>query len=46
MVLLILGITVILICSTIKAQIGTRFPSERKIVTDPVTSVKLIFLTS
>lgn len=28
------------------AQIGTRFPSERKVVTDPVTGVDLIFLTS
>lgn len=27
-------------------QIGTRFPSERKVVTDPVTGVDLIFLTS
>jgi oligogalacturonide lyase len=44
--LLIIGIMVVLICATIKAQIGTRFPSERKIVTDPVTGVKLIFLTS
>ena len=29
-----------------QAQIGTRFPSEKKIVTDPVTGVKLTFLTS
>jgi len=29
-----------------KAQIGKRFPSEKKIVTDPVTGVKLTFLTS
>jgi oligogalacturonide lyase len=28
------------------AQIGTRFPSEKKIVTDPVTGVQLTFLTS
>ena len=45
-ILLIAGIIVVLICSAIKAQIGTRFPSERKVVTDPVTGVKLIFLTS
>ena len=32
--------------STTKAQIGRRFPSEKKIVTDPVTGVKLTFLTS
>ncbi len=31
---------------TVKAQIGTRFPSERKIVEDPVTGVELVFLTS
>ncbi len=29
-----------------QAQIGTRFPSEKKIVIDPVTGVKLTFLTS
>ncbi|MBN8686949.1 MAG: hypothetical protein J0M10_08020 [Chitinophagales bacterium] len=28
------------------AQIGRRFPSERKEITDPVTGYKLIFLTS
>ena len=28
------------------AQIGTRFPSEKKIVTDPVTGTQLTFLTS
>ena len=28
------------------AQIGTRFPSERKVVKDPVTGVDLVFLTS
>ncbi len=28
------------------AQIGTRFPSEKKIVSDPVTGVPLAFLTS
>jgi len=28
------------------AQIGTRFPSERKVVKDPVTGVELVFLTS
>jgi len=29
-----------------QAQIGRRFPSERKVVTDPVTGTKLTFLTS
>src|SRR3546814_698428 len=28
------------------AQIGKRFPSERKVVKDPVTGVDLVFLTS
>ena len=28
------------------AQIGRHFPSEKKVVTDPVTSVQLTFLTS
>lgn len=27
-------------------QIGTRFPSERKVVKDPVTGAKLVFLTT
>lgn len=38
--------SVFLLISTSDAQIGRRFPSERKEVTDPVTGVKLIFLTS
>lgn len=36
----------LLFSSTAFGQIGTRFPSERKVVTDPVTGAKLIFLTS
>ncbi|MBP5715730.1 MAG: hypothetical protein J6W69_01290 [Bacteroidales bacterium] len=28
------------------AQIGTRFPSERKVIRDPQTGVELVFLTS
>lgn len=31
---------------TATAQIGTRFPSERKVINDPVTGYELIFLTS
>ena len=46
MMLLLVGIMSLLICSLTQAQIGTRYPSERKVVTDPVTGVKLIFLTS
>jgi oligogalacturonide lyase len=36
----------LLFSASIQAQIGTRFPSERKVVKDPVTGQKLIFLTS
>jgi len=32
--------------SSIQAQIGYRFPSERKVIKDPITGQKLIFLTS
>ena len=28
------------------AQMGTRFPSERKVIKDPLTGVELVFLTS
>lgn len=30
----------------VNAQIGKRFPSERKVIKDPVTGNQLIFLTS
>lgn len=40
--LLILGVS----CFSAQAQIGTRFPSERKVITDPITGAELIFLTS
>ncbi len=41
-------ITVFLLIISIQctSQIGTRFPSERKVIKDPVTGQKLIFLTS
>lgn len=35
----------LLVLST-QAQIGTRFPSERKVVKDPATGIDLVFLTS
>ena len=35
-----------LICFNSFSQIGKRFPSEKKIVTDPVTGTQLTFLTS
>lgn len=38
--------SLLLISMTINAQIGTRFPSEKKIVKDPVTGTELTFLTS
>jgi len=43
-----LGVFNIILCInlTVNAQIGTRFPSERKEIIDPVTGVKLTFLTS
>ncbi|MGD0341343.1 MAG: hypothetical protein ABSA76_06520 [Bacteroidales bacterium] len=36
----------LIISSATKAQIGTRFPSEKKIVKDPITGIDLTFLTS
>ena len=30
----------------VAAQMGTRFPSERKVINDPVTGTELVFLTS
>lgn len=36
----------IFLATTVNAQIGKRFPSERKEVIDPVTGTKLLFLTS
>ena len=36
------------LCSTLQAtaQMGSRLPSERKVITDPQTGVELVFLTS
>lgn len=42
----ILLLVMVLISVSSHAQIGKRFPSERKEVVDPVTGNKLIFLTS
>lgn len=36
----------LLLCSASHAQIGRQFPSERKVVKDPVTGALLTFLTS
>jgi oligogalacturonide lyase len=42
---LALGLLLVL-ASTASAQIGRRFPSEKRVVPDPVTGVPLTFLTS
>ena len=44
--LIFLSLVFFCLVSIVSGQIGTRFPSERKIVKDPVTGVDLIFLTS
>ena len=44
--LLFFAISCMGIGQTLQAQIGRRFPSEKKIVKDPKTGVKLTFLTS
>jgi len=43
-----ISISLLMIIALLNAysQIGTRFPSERKVVTDPVTGTQLTFLTS
>ena len=40
------SVLLILTFATSSAQIGARFPSEKKIVTDPATGTQLTFLTS
>jgi oligogalacturonide lyase len=42
----IVFIILVLAVTSATAQIGRRFPSEKKIVTDPVTGTQLTFLTS
>ncbi len=39
-------IILVLAMTSVTAQIGTRFPSEKKIFTDPVTGAQLTFLTT
>ena len=36
----------VLCATTMSAQMGRRFPSERKVIKDPKTGVELVFLTS
>lgn len=45
-ILVLIPLLCVLLGTLIQAQIGTRFPSERKVIKDPVTGQKLIFLTS
>jgi oligogalacturonide lyase len=44
--LLLAALTTALLATPAQAQIGRRFPSERKVVKDPVTGTMLTFLTS
>jgi oligogalacturonide lyase len=44
--LITLSMGLLLIVRMVSGQIGTRFPSEKKIVKDPVTGTELTFLTS
>ena len=37
---------IMMCCTSIQSQIGQRFPSEKKVVKDPLTGVELTFLTS
>lgn len=42
----VVSASLVLLASAATAQIGTRFPSEKKVVPDPVTGVPVTFLTS
>jgi oligogalacturonide lyase len=44
--IVLFSLLLIVVCPFVPAQIGTRFPSERKVVRDSVTGQTLIFLTS
>ena len=43
---LLIAVSSLSLDQSAQAQIGRRFPSEKKIVTDPITGTKLTFLTS
>lgn len=45
-ILLAVSLVSVLSALSLHAQIGKRFPSERKVIKDPVTGVMLTFLTS
>jgi len=42
----LITLLIIMSCTSIQSQIGQRFPSEKKVVKDPLTGVDLTFLTS
>ena len=42
----IIAVAICMWCSILNAQIGKRFPSEKKVIKDPVTGTMLTFLTS
>jgi oligogalacturonide lyase len=42
----IITLLIIISCTSTQSQIGQRFPSEKKVVKDPLTGVQLTFLTS
>ena len=44
--LAILSMILLFVATTAMAQMGRRFPSERKVIKDPKTGVELVFLTS
>ena len=44
--IILISLTFVCFAAMVSAQIGTRFPSERKVIQDPVTGATLIFLTS
>src|SRR5436853_5426388 len=45
-ILILTSILLIAFCNMAEAQIGKRFPSERRVIKDPVTGTMLTFLTS
>jgi oligogalacturonide lyase len=46
MIIKLMMCAALILSTSAQAQIGTRFPSERKVVKDPVTGTMLTFLTS
>jgi oligogalacturonide lyase len=42
----LLAAALLALIPSVNAQLGTRFPSERKVVNDPITGQELVFLTS